>query len=259
MQLPSHMSLSLKMVYQGSKNKLAKNLVPIIQNYINQTKTDTYIELFVGGANIIDKIECINKLGFDYNSDLICLFKYAQNDNDLSIAPQDCSFEHYKEVREDKKHKRYSQEYRALIGYMASYGGRYFDGGYARYSKGNRNIYKERLKNFKLQIPSLNSIIFECLDYKDFDISKYENAVFYLDPPYKGTKVYSKQSIDYDFFYKFCKELSIKNTVLISEYEMPEEFTCIWKKERKVLQRSDRKTGDLTEEKLYIFEGKIDV
>lgn len=112
------------MVYQGSKNRLAKFLVPIIQKYIDDNNITTYIEPMVGGANLIDKIKCDKKIGADINEELIALLKYAQSDNDLSIAPDVCTFEHYANVREDRKlgtHK-YSKEYIALIGYCASYG-----------------------------------------------------------------------------------------------------------------------------------------
>lgn len=176
----------------------------------------------------------------------------------MSIAPEECSFEHYVDVRENKKQgtNKYSKEYIALIGYCASYGGRYFDGGYGRDSKGGRSIYSERLKNLKEQAPNLKDIKFFCRDYKDYLNFDIKNALFYLDPPYKGTKQYSKQNINYDEFYDFCKELSKNNIVIISEYNMPDDFECIWQKERKVLQKSNRITGDKAIEKLFICKTK---
>ena len=90
------------MVYQGSKNRLSKYIVPILQQYIDDNKIDSYYEPFVGGANIIDKIRCKSKVGSDYNEDLIALLKYVQKDNQLSIAPSECSFEHYTDVRSNK-------------------------------------------------------------------------------------------------------------------------------------------------------------
>ena len=50
------------MRYVGSKNKLSKDLVPIIQSYI-KSDTKGYLEPFVGGANMIDKIQCNKKIG----------------------------------------------------------------------------------------------------------------------------------------------------------------------------------------------------
>lgn len=245
------------MVYQGSKNRLSKYIVPILQQYIDDNKIDSYYEPFVGGANIIDKIRCKSKVGSDYNEDLIALLKYVQKDNQLSIAPSECSFEHYTDVRSNKDSGKYNKEYVALIGYCASYGGRYFDGGYGRDSKGGRSIYTERLNNLKEQAPNLEQITLLSVDYKYYLNQGIKNALFYLDPPYKGTKQYSKQNIDYEEFYDFCRELSKNNIVVISEYDMPEDFVCIWEKERQVLQKSNRTKGDKVTEKLFIHKSKI--
>ena len=37
------------MIYQGSKSKLAKDIVPIIQKYIDNNNIKKYCEPFVGG------------------------------------------------------------------------------------------------------------------------------------------------------------------------------------------------------------------
>lgn len=239
------------MVYQGSKNRLAKFIVPILQDCIDKNNCTTFIDLFCGGCNIVDKIRCENRIANDSNEDLILLLKYVQSDNLITIAPDDCSFDHYVDVRNDRNHEKYSQVYRALIGYMASYGGRYFDGGYGRDSKGGRCIYKERLENFKAQAPLLNKIKFLCNDYKKLNLDKIKNAVIYCDPPYINTKKYGNQVINYDEFYEFCRRAAQNNYVFVSEYQMPGDFTCIWQKERKVLQKSDRTIGDMAIEKLF--------
>lgn len=243
------------MVYQGSKSKLAKDLIPIIQKYIDDNNVKTYIELFVGGANIIDKIKCKRKIGNDYNENVINLLKYIQKDNEISIAPIECTFEHYADVRANQYTNKYAKEYVALIGYCASYGGRYFDGGYGRDSKGGRSIYSERLNNLKKQAPNLKGIEFYCNDYKNFKFERFSNCVIYLDPPYKNTKQYSKQSIDYEEFYDFVRKISKNNIVLISEYSMPDDFECIWSKQKTVLQKSNRAKGDKVVEKLFIYRG----
>lgn len=41
----------------GSKSRIAKDIVPIIQKCIDDNNLETYIEPFVGGANVIDKIK----------------------------------------------------------------------------------------------------------------------------------------------------------------------------------------------------------
>ena len=44
------------MKYMGSKSRIAKYIVPIIQNYIDDYNIKTYVEPFCGGCNVIDKI-----------------------------------------------------------------------------------------------------------------------------------------------------------------------------------------------------------
>ena len=239
------------MVYLGSKNKLAKHIVPIIQKYIDDTGAKTYIELFVGGANMIDKINCENRIGCDANPYLIKLLKYMRDDSEISIAPEDCSKEHYDDVRANNG--EYSDEYYALIGYAASYGGRFFDGGYGRGDK-KRNLYQERLRNMRKQAPNLAGIKFVCGDYLKFKYEKFENAVFYFDPPYREVSQYGKFKINYDEYYNFCRKCAEKNTVICSEFWMPEDFKCIWEKERKITLISDRTEGFTRTEKLYVLE-----
>ena len=243
------------MVYQGSKNRISKFLVPIIQKYIDDNNIKTYIEPMCGSCSIIEKIKCENKIAADVNDELIALLRYVKSDPFLSIAPHDCNFEHYSEVRENRKQntEKYSKEYTALIGYCASYGGRYYDGGYGRDKTGRRNIYQERVKNLKEDSILLKDITFMCCDYKKF--SDYKDCLFYFDPPYKGTKQYSIQNINYDEFYDFLRQLSQNNIVLVSEYNMPNDFKCIWQRERNVQQKSDRVAAEKATEKLFIYNG----
>ena len=63
------------MVYMGSKSRISGSLVPILQKVIDDHNVDTYIEYFVGGANIIDKIKCKNKYGYDRSDTLIALLR----------------------------------------------------------------------------------------------------------------------------------------------------------------------------------------
>lgn len=246
------------MRYQGSKNRLSKFIVPILQNIIDKNNLTTYIEPFVGSASIIEKINCKNKLGSDINPELICLLNYMKDNPLLEIAPEDCSFEHYADVRENRKNNtdKYSQEYTALIGYSASYGGRYFDGGYGRHKAGSdskRNVYKETIKNMREHAPLLKGTNFINMNYKDYNSNDFNNCLFYCDPPYKGTKGYEngKYSVEYEEYYNWLREISKNNYVICSEYSMPEDFECIWSKEVNVLQKSDRIVADKAVESLW--------
>ncbi len=221
------------MQYMGSKSRFAKDIVPIIQNAIDENDIENYYELFVGGANIIDKVICKNRFGTDINKYLIELLIYVR-DNDLSTLPNRILFEEYDKVRQSyrKNDGKYPNWYKGFVGFCASYGNRFFDGGYARNSKedisGERT--KSAIKNLKEQAPNLKGILFAIRDYK-LALGKIKNSVIYLDPPYKDTKQYS-DTINYEEFYNFCRQLKRDNNIIfISEYNMPDDFKIIWEKE----------------------------
>lgn len=81
----------------GSKSRIAKDIVPIIQYYIRESGFDTYIEPFCGGCNVIDKIESKIKIASDKHYYLIELYKNLKWLNEL---PDFVTKEHYSEVRE---------------------------------------------------------------------------------------------------------------------------------------------------------------
>ena len=64
------------MVYQGSKRKILKDILPFIQSTIDNNKVENYYEFFVGGANVIDSVKCKNRYGSDINDELISLLIY---------------------------------------------------------------------------------------------------------------------------------------------------------------------------------------
>ena len=242
------------MRYVGSKNRLAKELVPIIQSYITDD-TKGYLEPFVGGANMIDKIECDNKFGCDIHEELIELLKYIQNTN--NILPTTIKEEEYNKVRLNKD--KYEKWYVGFIGFCATFGAKYF-GGYARGFKEDkitpRDIPAESIRNIEKQRKNLQNIKFKCCSYDEIN-KNIKDFVIYCDPPYKGTLKYTTD-FDYDKFYKWCKEMSKNNIVLISEYWMPEEFECIWEKKTTVRIDSNKKSKDKKMErieKLFIYRG----
>lgn len=63
------------MKYMGSKNRLAKHLLPIILK--GRKPNQWYVEPFVGGCNMIDKVKGL-RLGSDVNGYLIALAKALQ-------------------------------------------------------------------------------------------------------------------------------------------------------------------------------------
>ena len=242
---------SEKMRYVGSKNRISKELAPIIQGYIND-ETVGYLEPFVGGANMIDKIVCEKRIGCDIHKELIALLNYAK-DNEL---PESISEEEYNKVKDNKD--KYESWYVGLVGFCASFGAKYF-GGYGRACVRDgkqRNVSKEAIDNLRKQSANLKDIIFTNKNFLDLPKDEIKGYVIYCDIPYKGTVRYKSGEFPYEKFYTWAKEMSENNVVLISEYDMPEEFECIWSRDlRSSLGRGVNKEKDNAKiEKLFIVK-----
>lgn len=216
------------MNYVGSKNRLSKELVPIIQSYIDSmSNCNGYLEPFVGGANVIDKIKCKNKYGSDINKYLIALLEKVKND--AANIPKTVTKEEYIKVRNNKDN--YEDWYVGLLGFMCSYNSKWF-GGYnnnIQTKQGIRNYAEESIRGLIKQNTALQDITFNCCDFRN--INEVENFVIYCDIPYKNTTKYATLKFPYEEFYDWCKEKAKNNIILISEYAMPNDcFECIWQK-----------------------------
>ena len=79
------------------------------------------------------------------------------------------------------------------------------------------------------QLGRLQQVEATNLGYTEF--SGVENAILYLDPPYQNTELdgYSIKYFDNQSFYDWAYEMSKKNIVLISSYEISDErFKCVY-------------------------------
>lgn len=226
--------------------------MPIIQSYIAKD-TRGYLEPFVGGANMIDKIRCNNKIGADIHKYLIAALKKLESG---WIPPEEITEELYKDIQRNKEN--YPDYLVGYVGFQLSYGGKWF-GGYRRDKIGKRNYSLEAYNNTLNQIPNLKNIKFTCVDFRDLPLDKIKGYVIYCDIPYRGTTKYKTDDFPYEEFYEWVKMASINNIVLISEYSMPEEFTCIWQKETKTLLDSNKYKSDdknIRVEKLFTYSRK---
>ena len=146
------------------------------------------------------------------------------------------------------------------IGFLASYNGRWFDGGYAKpgYEKTKnglryRDYYQEAKRNLLKQAVDLQGIKFNCCDYID---CAPKGCVVYCDPPYQGTKQYANATdFDYDLFWETMRKWSRNNIVLISEENAPSDFECIWEQEvSRSIKANDKSKST---EKLFIYNTKL--
>lgn len=219
------------MKYMGSKNKISKHIVPIIQSIIDSEDIGTYIEPFVGGSNIIDKINCDKKIGYDKSKYLIELFKYLQK-HDVSDFPLHITKEEYSKVRGNKD--SYSDWYVGLVGFLSSWNGRFFDGGYSGIrtvaNNKQRDYYQESVKNIFKQKENILDVHYETKDFSN--LNNIKNSLIYCDAPYQLTKKYSiSKDFDYELYWDKIRKWSKHNIVLVSEYDAPDDFKCIWEQE----------------------------
>lgn len=247
------------MKYMGSKSRIAKDIVPIIQNAINNSNFCDYIEPFCGGCNIIDKIECKNKIAIDKNKYLIALLQHVKDNGSLY---ENIPRELYNKAREEynsNEIKSFTNWQIGNIGFLSSYNGRFFDGGYAesgyettKNGKRYRNYYNESKNNLIRQSKMLKDIQFYHNDYTNLKEKLY-GFVIYCDPPYKNTKQYSNSSsFDYVTFWKIVREWSKTNIVIVSEMQAPVDFVCIWEKD---VSRSIKSTDkSFSTEKLFVYK-----
>lgn len=240
------------MKYVGSKSRLSKQLAPIIQSYIDATgdRCNGYWEPFVGGANMIDKIKHTHKYGSDSHKYLIALLRHIQQTTD--DLPDTITEDEYNAVRANPV--AYPKWYVGLVGFCASYNGKWW-GGYANGVKTNigtvRNYTDEAIRNLKKQAPILKGIEFIYGNYADYSSNHF---IIYCDPPYRDTTKYATGDFDYDKFYTWCKEMAKSNTVLISEYWMPDDgFECIWQGNLKCTLDKASRTDKV--ERLYLCKG----
>ena len=243
------------MVYMGSKAKYAKYIVPIIQKAIDDNNVDTYIECFVGGANIIDKIKCKNRIGYDRSNTLIALLQAAQKGMEFVLP------EGNRELWD--KGKAYVKDgvmpedmTLADIGAMeffASYCNGGFPRGYAKNTE-TRNYFLEARRNLEAQAKALEGVVFKAQRYQDLE--PVSGAVIYLDPPYQGTKFYgyaNQEKMDYDHFWNWVRELSKDNYVFVSEQSAPDDFEVIW--EQEVTRTTNKENNFKAVEKLFRYKG----
>lgn len=209
------------MKYMGSKAKIAKELLPLI---LNGRGNAVYVEPFCGGCNMIDKVSG-PRIAADINPYLIALFKAVVSGSIPPTMNRDC----YNHIRANKG--LYEDWLVGWAGFGCSYSGKFF-AGYAGVvnTKGGVRDYMSEARNALLkQAELLAGVSFNCASYHELNIPN--NAIVYCDIPYIGTTEYANP-FNHGAFYDWARERAkAGNKVFVSEYTMPEDFTCIWEKE----------------------------
>lgn len=234
------------MKYMGSKNRFAKELLPIILK--DRTIGQYYVEPFAGGMNMIDKVYG-NRIANDIHTDLIEMWKALVCEN--WQPPLTVSEEDYKNAKTNK-----TKISKALNGYIGfnSYGGKWY-AGYRRDKQGKRDYWREHYNNIMKQVPKLKGVKFTNTSFTDLDIP--ENSIIYCDPPYEGTTKYNNK-FDHILFWDWVRTKSKQgHKVYVSEYNAPSDFVCVWQKDAKSTFSANGVVGGTKKstERLFIYCG----
>lgn len=233
------------MKYMGSKNRIAKEILPII---LKDRKPDQwYVEPFVGGANMIDKVDG-KRIGSDLNHYLI----------DALIAIRDCLCDlpknnlEFTEAQYDLLRLNDDYKYKGYAGFAFSYSGKWL-GGWSRDGLNKRDYVHESYQNALNQSPKLSGIRLVNESYSELYIPP--KSIIYCDPPYANTTNY-RDKFDHAKFWEWVRsKVTERHRVFISEYSAPDDFVSVWQKE--VNNSLTKDTGSKKSiEKLFVHKSQ---
>lgn len=203
------------MRYLGGKSKTRKQISAFLESV--RKPDQTYFEPFVGGAWVLQEMTG-KRIASDGNKALIAMYRALQNG---WVPP---TFVSEKEWRK----WRYTSDLtdnpmQAFCRFGCGFGGDWM-GGYAR-SEGKTCYAQTSHNSLMKQLPKIKDVQF--IDGL-FHEHRPEGMLVYCDPPYQGTTQYGAFSgFDHNLFWQTMREWSKNNTVVISEYNAPEDFKCV--------------------------------
>ena len=250
--------------YQGSKKKVSKKIVEIIKQNFG-TEKPVY-DIFGGGGAIT--AECLlNGLEVHYNDldeTVTSMFQKVVSEDRDYLKTLIVSRDEFFKIRE-KENKTVDDELKLLVNSFGNdrktylYSRKFSDLKYNLSIKIIKNhdtfdgykktdTYKNAYRPFDIgkvdraqvlqqlqrlhqleRLQQLSRIEVTNLDYTAF--SGVEDTILYLDPPYQNTllKGYSINEFNSQSFYGWAYEMSKKNIVLISSYEISDgRFECVY-------------------------------
>ena len=193
-----------------------------------------WVEPFVGGANMIDKVpSSYERIGYDLNDH--CIHALIDIRDNVEGLPDSVSEDYYRSLFGLKP-----APINSWIRFMLSFGGK-LDNGYAREKGSDETTFCGYGKRNALkQSPKIQNVQFICDSYENLD---FRNCLIYCDPPYQGTSGYKTGAFDHEKFFEWCRQQAKNNIVFVSEYNAPDDFECVWQGEIKTNFASQRKSA----------------
>ena len=238
----------------GNKQRIADDIIPIMLNNYNG---NTFVDAFCGSCSVIENVpNTYRRIANDKQKYLIAMWKSLTNGKEF---PKHIDKTFYDKVRDCSygRNNDYEEDLVGWVGFMASFNGRFFDGGYSGHnvllkSGKPRDYITENINNTLKQVDKLKNVEWYSGDYYNCPLP--ENSLIYCDPPYQGTKQYANaMTFDYEEFWQYMRDWSKNNIVLISEQNAPDDFECIWEQEvSRSIKAADKSKST---EKLFKWRG----
>ncbi|CAM0046414.1 DNA methyltransferase [Vibrio phage K459] len=226
------------MKYMGSKARHAKEILKVIASY--RKEGQAWVEPFVGGANMIDKVEAPLRIGGDFNEYVIALYHALQSGEKL---PEGIDQRYYEIVKSNKE--QFPKWVVGLIGFCFTFGAKWF-GGYVG-DGGSRDRVGESYRNAEKTRNQVEGCVMIHSSYDDLPFP--DESLIYCDSPYEGTTKY-RDAFDHDKFWQWCRDMSDEgHTLFVSEYNAPADFACVWEKQVNTTIATSKKAT----EKLFVY------
>lgn len=280
--------------YQGSKKKISKKIVEIIKQNFG---TDKPVYDIFGGGGAITAECLLNGLEVHYNDldeTVTSMFQKVVSEDRDYLKTLIVSRDEFFKIR-DKENKTVDDELKLLVNSFGNNRKNYlyseevsdlkynlaaeiikkhdaFDG-YKKtdtyknayrpfdFGKENKNQVLQQLSNLqqleRLQNININNLEITNHDYTHF--SYLSDAIIYLDPPYENAVLegYSIDRFNSQSFYNWAYEMSKKNIVLISSYEISDErFGCVYEFKKARSTFSPGPMGKRTEKLFMVKKGE---
>ena len=231
------------MQYMGGKSRISKQIAEVLNSAID--KDTPFVSLFCGSCAIESKVQATTKILNDKHPYLIAMWQALQNG---WMPPDVVTKEEYYRVKANMDE---NPALTGFVGFGCSFGGKWW-GGYAKDKRGD-DYCGQAKRGLLKDLVGIQSATFTCLDYHDVEIP--DGAVVYCDPPYVNTTGYTVGQFDTNEFWDYMRQLSNRCDVYISEESAPDDFECIWSKEKvRTLEKSDN-VGRVKVEKLFKYKG----
>jgi DNA adenine methylase len=207
------------MQYFGGKFRIAK----LIGEVINGFSPKTYYEPFCGGLSVTVQVKAESYILSDNNPYLITLYRHLQEGWQPPDEVDEFTYQCYRQYQDQE------DPMTALVGIGCSFSGKWF-GGYARNKPRNGKLvgddYAGAAKRSllkKISVLPKTKAHFTNADFKE--LRPLSGSLIYCDPPYQNTT--NGYHSEAHYFWDTMRTWSKTCTVIVSEYQAPEDFMCI--------------------------------